>query len=217
MVTYTKEVTFHKCERCGHEWQQRIERRPEICPNCKSRSWDKSKEEQARSKIRSLTIASIKRGELKRLPCEICGAEPTEAHHDDYTNTARGEHMSQYTYAALVMVLGGILISTAKAQESRKHVIIVTTLQLAATGIDAWRTDINRQSHGWEGNPIARPFVMGGRPALAGYFGCQLTLKLVLPRLLRRNGHRRMAAAAEIYGIVDNAWSGGYSWAHTTR
>ena len=27
---------------------------------------------------------AILRGDIERKPCEICGAEPTEAHHDDY-------------------------------------------------------------------------------------------------------------------------------------
>lgn len=29
--------------------------------------------------------AAIKRGDLMRQPCEICGSQPTEAHHDDYS------------------------------------------------------------------------------------------------------------------------------------
>lgn len=28
---------------------------------------------------------AIKRGTLTRLPCEVCGAMPSEAHHDDYS------------------------------------------------------------------------------------------------------------------------------------
>lgn len=29
--------------------------------------------------------SALKRGLLQRLPCEICGSETVEAHHDDYT------------------------------------------------------------------------------------------------------------------------------------
>jgi hypothetical protein len=28
--------------------------------------------------------SALKRGLLERLPCEICGAEPADGHHDDY-------------------------------------------------------------------------------------------------------------------------------------
>ena len=28
--------------------------------------------------------SNVRRGKIKRLPCEICGAEPAEGHHDDY-------------------------------------------------------------------------------------------------------------------------------------
>lgn len=28
--------------------------------------------------------SALKRGLLRREPCEVCGAEPTDAHHDDY-------------------------------------------------------------------------------------------------------------------------------------
>ena len=35
----------------------------------------------ARAKVR----AAIKRGELTRQPCEVCGKEEVEAHHDDYS------------------------------------------------------------------------------------------------------------------------------------
>ena len=30
------------------------------------------------------TQSGLKRGLIKRQPCEECGAEPTDAHHDDY-------------------------------------------------------------------------------------------------------------------------------------
>lgn len=37
------------------------------------------------AKARRLTIAAIKRGELTRQPCEVCGAiRNIQAHHDDY-------------------------------------------------------------------------------------------------------------------------------------
>jgi predicted Zn-ribbon and HTH transcriptional regulator len=36
----------HKCLRCGHEWQSRIERKPACCPRCKSYDWMKPKKEK---------------------------------------------------------------------------------------------------------------------------------------------------------------------------
>ena len=36
----TKVAAF-VCERCGHTWVPRTERRPTICPKCKSPYWDK--------------------------------------------------------------------------------------------------------------------------------------------------------------------------------
>ncbi len=32
-----------QCERCGHKWVPRTERRPTICPKCKSPYWDKQR------------------------------------------------------------------------------------------------------------------------------------------------------------------------------
>jgi hypothetical protein len=34
---------------------------------------------------RKATISAITRGVLERLPCEVCGVEPADAHHEDYT------------------------------------------------------------------------------------------------------------------------------------
>ncbi len=33
----------YRCERCGHTWVPRTERRPTICPRCKSPYWDKAR------------------------------------------------------------------------------------------------------------------------------------------------------------------------------
>lgn len=34
---------------------------------------------------RSVTKRAIQRGELEKGPCEVCGAEKVDAHHEDYT------------------------------------------------------------------------------------------------------------------------------------
>ena len=43
--------------------------------------------EYDRQKIRARAAANhaIERGELVRQPCEVCGAVPTDGHHDDYS------------------------------------------------------------------------------------------------------------------------------------
>ncbi len=36
-------IKGNRCYRCGHEWTQREEDKPRICPKCKSPYWDKVK------------------------------------------------------------------------------------------------------------------------------------------------------------------------------
>lgn len=44
----------------------------------------KSESEQIKMKSRQITRNAIRRGELIKQPCEVCGAEKVDAHHDDY-------------------------------------------------------------------------------------------------------------------------------------
>lgn len=37
-----------------------------------------------RHKANRLVCAALKRGDLKKLPCEVCGSPRTQAHHDSY-------------------------------------------------------------------------------------------------------------------------------------
>lgn len=43
-------VTGFQCERCGHVWVPKSERRPTICPKCKSPYWDKPRLRLSRNK-----------------------------------------------------------------------------------------------------------------------------------------------------------------------
>ena len=36
----------NKCLRCEYEWESRLERKPKVCPKCKSYFWDKEKKGQ---------------------------------------------------------------------------------------------------------------------------------------------------------------------------
>lgn len=49
---------------------------------------DLSPEEKKKSNCRSHTKTLVKRGKLKKQPCEVCGSEKVEAHHDDYDKPA---------------------------------------------------------------------------------------------------------------------------------
>ena len=50
MGTIQKTVTFYVCERCGHEWYPRSEKKPTVCPSCKSPYWDKPRQEKSQAK-----------------------------------------------------------------------------------------------------------------------------------------------------------------------
>jgi DNA-directed RNA polymerase subunit RPC12/RpoP len=41
------QIDGYKCERCGHEWVKRSERKtPIICPKCKSPYWSEPRKEK---------------------------------------------------------------------------------------------------------------------------------------------------------------------------
>lgn len=53
--------------------------------NAQMRSYTKSPELRVHHKARWLVHRALENGTLSRRPCEVCGASPAEAHHDDYT------------------------------------------------------------------------------------------------------------------------------------
>ena len=96
------------CQGCGE--RRRIKARG-LCTRCYNRKWNRDHLDQVRagnerwrvnnpdtlrssrkSRVRDpikrkaqVAVANaIRDGRLKREPCEKCGAEPTQAHHDDY-------------------------------------------------------------------------------------------------------------------------------------
>lgn len=77
------------CSRCGENPRQdnHVWCRP--CANAYMREWRKTHpptEEQRRRDIaRSYVGVYLRRGELQRGPCEVCGDDQVEAHHDDYS------------------------------------------------------------------------------------------------------------------------------------
>ncbi len=48
-----------KCLRCGHKWHPRSDNRPQLCPACKSRAWDKKRTRNIKHKIKSKTKGTV--------------------------------------------------------------------------------------------------------------------------------------------------------------
>lgn len=48
------------------------------------REYSKKPNVRVKQMARRVTRNAIRRGELNRLPCEVCNTLPTDAHHDDY-------------------------------------------------------------------------------------------------------------------------------------
>lgn len=76
---------YQKSER-GRETAKR-HRETETCRSTQRRlkqKYYKDPELRRRMRVRQATNNAIRGGTLKRLPCERCGDEKSEAHHDDY-------------------------------------------------------------------------------------------------------------------------------------
>jgi hypothetical protein len=95
----------------------------------------------------------------------------------------------------------------------KKHALMIL-LQLAASGADSYLTNRNmHQNNPHEANPIARPFVRHEFP-LAGYFAATAAGHVLAAEQLRAHQHSRLAALAEVEGLVDNAGCAFYSARH---
>jgi len=46
---------------------------------------ERARRNPAKARARRMVHLHVKRGNLTRKPCEVCAAEPADAHHDDYT------------------------------------------------------------------------------------------------------------------------------------
>lgn len=85
---YKARAAVRKSQRC-HEWpsynkqdskQYYQKNKEEIAAKSKARHEQNPNKTWAHQAVRY----EIKMGRMKRMPCEICGAEKTEAHHSDY-------------------------------------------------------------------------------------------------------------------------------------
>jgi hypothetical protein len=76
------------CSRCGGD----IDRPGKYCKACHAaymRKWrpkhsDLAPEAKKRATARAYANVYLRRGKLERQPCEVCGVEPAQMHHDDH-------------------------------------------------------------------------------------------------------------------------------------
>jgi len=75
-----------KCCKCDNN----LTSKRKYCNSCHAaymREWRKAHkpndEQRIKAIVRSTTNMLVRRGKLKKLPCEICGNIKVEAHHDD--------------------------------------------------------------------------------------------------------------------------------------
>ena len=76
------------CSRCKASVERENQRYCLSCHSAYMRQYRKthklSEEQRKKGIIRSKVKMRVRRGKLKKLPCEICGEQKVHAHHDDY-------------------------------------------------------------------------------------------------------------------------------------
>ena len=80
-------INVKHCARCGELTILKSYCQP--CRNAYMREWRKTHpltgEQRIKDNARSYLGTYIRRGLVKRQPCEACGTTPTHGHHDDYS------------------------------------------------------------------------------------------------------------------------------------
>lgn len=96
-----------------------------------------------------------------------------------------------------------------------KTLILLSLLQLGSAGADAFYTNRDFQSgrYGYEGNPIARPFV-GSTKGRIAYFSASAGLHIGGAWLLRRHHRPKMADILLTEGIADHAVGAAHNATH---
>jgi hypothetical protein len=76
------------CSACGEPNHREGQRYCFLCHAAYMREWRKTHpladEAKRRAKCRAYTRVYIRRGKLKREPCEVCGRKLVQPHHHDY-------------------------------------------------------------------------------------------------------------------------------------
>lgn len=77
------------CSKCKKEKELETKRYCRICSNAYMRKWRKthplSEEQKFKAIARSKLKMRVKRGQMEKMPCSICGEIKTEAPHEDYS------------------------------------------------------------------------------------------------------------------------------------
>lgn len=92
MTTLPGRVTHPLCSHCG--LRPRRTARQRYCLDCHAaytRSWRQThpltEEQRRRSNARAYLHVYIRRGQIQKEPCRVCGTQTNlEAHHPDYSN-----------------------------------------------------------------------------------------------------------------------------------
>jgi hypothetical protein len=75
--------------KCGKPRELSTKRYCRQCGNAYNREWRKkhslTPEQRIKANIRAKVKMKVRRGLMKSYPCEVCGEEKVEAHHDDYS------------------------------------------------------------------------------------------------------------------------------------
>lgn len=112
-----KGVKTRSCSKCGGDLGVRFGKQS-YCKSCHAKYMrehrpkykDLPEEAKKKANARSYTREYIKRGYIKRKPCEVCGAK-AEAHHDDYDKPTeirwlcRQHHLEHHRKEALTPTL----------------------------------------------------------------------------------------------------------------
>jgi hypothetical protein len=98
--------------------------------------------------------------------------------------------------------------------ENPVRTFLLIALQLATSGSDAYFTNRDAEKpHFYELNPIAQPFVRT-RTSRIAYFSAGAAAKIVIPAILRKRHHERLATAFSLAGIADNTAAAAFSATH---
>lgn len=84
---------MYKCQACGkpHYRKTRQGEPSPDCANCHAEATHKPVEpvlltpdQDKKQRVRAITATLIRRGRIKRQPCQCCGAQNSQCHHLDY-------------------------------------------------------------------------------------------------------------------------------------
>lgn len=78
-----------KCREAKIEYWRALDRERAKTPERKAQDKKNLRKKRARNPLRSLAHSAVsnalRAGRLKKCPCEVCGLEEVDAHHDDYS------------------------------------------------------------------------------------------------------------------------------------